>query len=481
MIQKTDINNNAIIDYSKRQIITELKHKDAIQEYLQQFFHDKQTGSSENGFQNIQLSFLESGQFSTKNTSNVYELEGFIRQFFSARKTREVQDLQNHKNASNESYLNVYKSLPFYASWFDFEKIHLIEIQNLPEFFGEKASKSQRIYLRMRNFLIHLYWKNPRIALTATTSRRCITGDVCTIIRVHGFLENWGLINAQLKGKLSLQNDANNFEFSDFEIPKNESTKKTEFCEINFDQNLFEFVFGKLNMIRPRCFQCQKKAQFFWFTKFTRYELIAENQQPDFSSLLILCQNCHKHENFPVFYSLDDFHLVKLSDLFKKNCALQNFEQKELFSLNVQTKVLKLLSEKSLESLKIGDVTSLNPNIGAELYIYYVLEILSIYSKTASDFCRENIEPSLREPKLFEKMERLLSSISCALETDCQNKNEDHKIIKEQQCQKFASNLKTSVKDIFAQKLEKTSLRFAFFEEFEKILYQEKQNIKMFN
>lgn len=31
--------------------------------------------------------------------------------------------------------------------------------------------------------------------LTATTCRRNLAGDVCAIMRVHAFLEYWGLIN----------------------------------------------------------------------------------------------------------------------------------------------------------------------------------------------------------------------------------------------------------------------------------------------
>ena len=36
---------------------------------------------------------------------------------------------------------------------------------------------------------------NPRSYLTATTCRRNLAGDVCAILRIHSFLEHWGLIN----------------------------------------------------------------------------------------------------------------------------------------------------------------------------------------------------------------------------------------------------------------------------------------------
>ena len=38
---------------------------------------------------------------------------------------------------------------------------------------------------------------NPTVYLSATTCRRHLSGDVNAIIRVHAFLEKWGLINFQ--------------------------------------------------------------------------------------------------------------------------------------------------------------------------------------------------------------------------------------------------------------------------------------------
>lgn len=43
--------------------------------------------------------------------------------------------------------------------------------------------------------MIKLYRENPAGYLSATTCRRHLAGDVCAIIRLHAFLEQWGLIN----------------------------------------------------------------------------------------------------------------------------------------------------------------------------------------------------------------------------------------------------------------------------------------------
>jgi SWI/SNF related-matrix-associated actin-dependent regulator of chromatin subfamily C len=49
-----------------------------------------------------------------------------------------------------------------------------------------------------RNFMVDTYRLKPSEYLTATACRRNLTGDVCAILRVHAFLEQWGLINYQV-------------------------------------------------------------------------------------------------------------------------------------------------------------------------------------------------------------------------------------------------------------------------------------------
>ncbi|MEQ2172321.1 hypothetical protein GOODEAATRI_019886 [Goodea atripinnis] len=60
--------------------------------------------------------------------------------------------------------------IPSYAAWFDYN----------------------------RNFMIDTYRLNPQEYLTSTACRRNLAGDVCAIMRVHAFLEQWGLINYQV-------------------------------------------------------------------------------------------------------------------------------------------------------------------------------------------------------------------------------------------------------------------------------------------
>lgn len=89
--------------------------------------------------------------------------------------------------------------IPSYASWFNMKKIHLIERESLPEFFkSSHPSKSPKIYANYRNFMVNAYRLNPNEFLTLTSCRRTLVGDVGTLMRVHRFLNKWGLINYQV-------------------------------------------------------------------------------------------------------------------------------------------------------------------------------------------------------------------------------------------------------------------------------------------
>lgn len=91
--------------------------------------------------------------------------------------------------------------LPSYSTWFDMHVIHAIEKKALPEFFNNRnRSKTPAVYKDYRDFMINTYRLNPAEYLTVTACRRNLAGDVCAIMRVHAFLEQWGLINYQVCG-----------------------------------------------------------------------------------------------------------------------------------------------------------------------------------------------------------------------------------------------------------------------------------------
>lgn len=92
--------------------------------------------------------------------------------------------------------------LPSYSTWFDMNTIHDIERKAMAEFFNSRnRSKTPVIYKDYRDFMINTYRLNPAEYLTVTACRRNLAGDVCAIMRVHAFLEQWGLINYQVDGE----------------------------------------------------------------------------------------------------------------------------------------------------------------------------------------------------------------------------------------------------------------------------------------
>ena len=89
--------------------------------------------------------------------------------------------------------------LPSYSTWFDMHTVHETEKRTLPEFFNSRnRSKTPAVYKDYRDFMINTYRLNPSEDLTVTACRRNLAGDVCAIMRVHAFLEQWGLINYQV-------------------------------------------------------------------------------------------------------------------------------------------------------------------------------------------------------------------------------------------------------------------------------------------
>ncbi|KAF5092988.1 hypothetical protein D0Z03_002605 [Geotrichum reessii] len=89
--------------------------------------------------------------------------------------------------------------MPSYSAWFSLTKIHEVERRSLPEFFNKRnRSKTPEIYTKYRNFMVNTYRLNPAEYLTVTACRRNLIGDVCTIMRVHDFLDKWGIINYQV-------------------------------------------------------------------------------------------------------------------------------------------------------------------------------------------------------------------------------------------------------------------------------------------
>jgi hypothetical protein len=85
---------------------------------------------------------------------------------------------------------------PSVTSWFNLEKIHEIEMAQLPEYFNNKFPyKTPSSYINQRNSIIKMYRESPNAYLSASLCRKHILSDACSVIRMHAFLEHWGIIN----------------------------------------------------------------------------------------------------------------------------------------------------------------------------------------------------------------------------------------------------------------------------------------------
>lgn len=120
-------------------------------------------------------------------------------------KAQKINDLDEEATATdNQQEGNVveqthYIIVPSYAAWFDYNAIHQIEKHGNPDFFnGRNKSKTPETYIAYRNFMIDTYRLSPFEYLSATACRRNLTGDICSIVRIHEFLQKWGLINYQV-------------------------------------------------------------------------------------------------------------------------------------------------------------------------------------------------------------------------------------------------------------------------------------------
>ncbi|KAI1817959.1 putative RSC complex subunit [Poronia punctata] len=115
--------------------------------------------------------------------------------------TQDAKSKESIENAAREHLISQTHAivLPSYSTWFDMNDIHNIERKALPEFFNSRnRSKTPHVYKDYRDFMINTYRLNPVEYLTVTACRRNLAGDVCAIMRVHAFLEQWGLINYQV-------------------------------------------------------------------------------------------------------------------------------------------------------------------------------------------------------------------------------------------------------------------------------------------
>jgi hypothetical protein len=108
---------------------------------------------------------------------------------------KRIQVSTNRKRTVRSSLeLDVEKS-----DWFSLDSISTLERRYIPFLSSETTTGLELSYIQMRNSIINLYTFNRNQFLTATECRRKMSGDISKIIKIHEFLDSFGLINRDVK------------------------------------------------------------------------------------------------------------------------------------------------------------------------------------------------------------------------------------------------------------------------------------------
>lgn len=92
--------------------------------------------------------------------------------------------------------MNTSVNQPSSASWFQYDLVSSLEKTTFADVL--KTDIDTEKYKSIRNFIFDSFKSRPNYYLSVTHCRRYISADIYLLIRIHSFLENWGLINGNL-------------------------------------------------------------------------------------------------------------------------------------------------------------------------------------------------------------------------------------------------------------------------------------------
>lgn len=186
--------------------------------------------------------------------------------------------------------------IPTCSEWFDMNSVHPIELEMLSPIFKnelidsrtedkqdynkEENDKNKTNFLEkeaslndekineyklIRNKIINIYRETPRQYLTVTECRRRIiyTGDVAFLLKLHTYLEFWGLINfqADIKTFPPKVRKLRDYRLNDLETKCSESKYVPGISRINDEAINNPFV----NSILVQCVSCEKPCIYSYY------------------------------------------------------------------------------------------------------------------------------------------------------------------------------------------------------------------------
>ncbi|ODV77865.1 eighth largest subunit of RSC [Suhomyces tanzawaensis NRRL Y-17324] len=242
--------------------------------------------------------------------------------------------------------------IPSFSKWFNLDEVHSIEEKSFPDFFGDSGSrsiyKSPEIYKNIRDFMVNAYRINPIEYLTVTAVRRNLAGDVASIIRIHQFLEKWGLINYQIDPKTKpsivgpqytghfqitldtptgllplIPENAKIVNDKESKLPppsESESKKEASSNALNLEvrRNIYTTsnskITGKNNtIVQYFCNICGKDATTVRYHNL-RIKTYTHNSSSTINNASILCHLCYDQGLFPLNFQASDFVRLQKSD-----------------------------------------------------------------------------------------------------------------------------------------------------------------------
>jgi hypothetical protein len=300
------------------------------------------------------------------------------------------------------------------------------------------------------------------------------------VIRIHAFLETWGLINLQSKSKSTGGTDEVKIDFVQQDAPNVVPKKHQTIRETPLEATTTDAAFAHLGTPRAKCLQCQQPLQLTWACQRSPPPNPDETEETPVHAYqrgLNLCLSCFNQDNYPVFLSAKDFKIVSLRQFVEQSMADQTENRP---SLELQQALLADLNTSRLDQLTFADLQAGHPAMPLSLLLIITLQILE-----SRDLEREiqatghNLTALKRRNELTSKMMRMLETLFDKVSSG--SPDHSHRSKSREHTLKPLVNFSQEIASAFAAKTEKTLLRLTFLEDFEKVIYQERQNLKEFN
>eukprot|EP00375_Theileria_parva_P000169 XP_762838.1 hypothetical protein [Theileria parva strain Muguga] len=123
---------------------------------------------------------------------------------FKRKKARDDSSKSNSASSSFEHDDAAEFDIPEYTQWFDINAVNFIEeecAQNIFIGYGNDKDAICDHYKRIRNKILNMYRKDPTKYLSVTECIRKLGGDASIVMKIHSFLNYWGIINFQAKNE----------------------------------------------------------------------------------------------------------------------------------------------------------------------------------------------------------------------------------------------------------------------------------------